>query len=48
MPLVEEVRVEKDLWIIFALGQDSNIAAAHLGLDLSVELVKRLDAKFKK
>jgi len=48
LPIVEEVRAEKNLWIIFALGDNSNIAAAHAGLDLSPEIVKRLDAKIKK
>jgi Skp family chaperone for outer membrane proteins len=48
IPIVEEMRNEKGLWIIFALGENSNIAAAHAGLDLSADLVKRLDAKFKK
>ena len=47
LPIVEEMRNEKGLWIVFALGENSNIAAAHAGLDLSAELVKRLDAKFK-
>jgi outer membrane protein len=44
LPIVEAVRKEKGLWIIFALGDNSNIAAAHAGLDLSMEIVKRLDA----
>jgi outer membrane protein len=44
MPIVEEVRKERGLWIVFALGENSNIAAAHLGLDLSAEIVKRLDS----
>ena len=48
LPLVEEVRNEKGLWIVFALGENSNIAAAHAGLDLSGEVIKRLDAKFVK
>jgi len=47
MPIVEDVRKEKGLWIIFALGDNSNIAAAHAGLDLSQEIVKRLDATIK-
>jgi len=47
LPLVEEMRKEKGLWIIFALGENSNIAAAHAGLDLSGEIVKRLDATIK-
>jgi outer membrane protein len=48
LPLVEDLRKEKGLWIIFALGDNSNIAAAHAGLDLSQEIIKRLDAKYPK
>jgi outer membrane protein len=48
LPVVEKLREEKGLWIVFALGEQSNIAAAHAGLDLSVEVIKRLDAAFKK
>jgi len=44
LPIVEELRKERNLWIIFALGENSNIAAAHAGLDLSTEVVKRLDS----
>lgn len=47
LPLVEKLREERGLWIIFALGENSNIAAAHAGLDLSAEIVKRLDAGVK-
>ena len=47
LPVVEEIRKEKGLWIIFALGENSNIAAAHAGLDLSAEVIKRLDAGVK-
>jgi len=47
LPIVEELRKERNLWIIFALGDNSNIAAAHAGLDLSTEIVKRLDATIK-
>jgi outer membrane protein len=47
LPIVEALRKEKGLWIVFALGENSNIAAAHAGLDLSVEVVKRLDATIK-
>jgi len=48
LPVVEKLRDEKGLWIVFALGDQSNIAAAHAGLDLSTEVIKRLDAAFKK
>jgi outer membrane protein len=44
LPLIEELRKEKDLWMIFALGDNSPIAAAHAGLDLTGDLIKRLDA----
>jgi len=47
LPIVEDLRKEKGLWIIFALGDNSNIAAAHAGLDLSWEVIKRLDATIK-
>jgi Skp family chaperone for outer membrane proteins len=47
LPIVEKLREERGLWIVFALGESSNIAAAHAGLDLSPEVVKRLDAEFK-
>src|SRR6185503_14205086 len=47
LPIVEKLREERGLWIIFALGDNSNIAAAHAGLDLSAEIVKRLDATIK-
>jgi len=47
LPIVEDIRKEKGLWIIFALGDNSNIAAAHAGLDLSFEVIKRLDATIK-
>jgi outer membrane protein len=44
LPLVEQIRAERGLWIIFSAGDGSNIAAAHAGLDLSQEVVNRLDA----
>ena len=47
LPVVEDIRKEKGLLIIFALGENSNIAAAHAGLDLSTEVIKRLDAAIK-
>jgi Skp family chaperone for outer membrane proteins len=47
LPIVEEIRKEKGLLIIFALGDNSNIAAANTALDLSWEVIKRLDATIK-
>jgi Skp family chaperone for outer membrane proteins len=44
LPIVEQVRAERGLWMIFSAGDGSNIAAAHAGLDLSQEVVNRLDA----
>jgi len=49
VPIVEEVRTEKGLWVIFAVqdGEGGGLAvlAANPGLDLTAEIVKRLDAK---
>jgi Skp family chaperone for outer membrane proteins len=50
VPIVEEIRTERKLWVVFAV-QDSEggglaVLAADPGLDLSPEVVKRLDAKF--
>jgi Skp family chaperone for outer membrane proteins len=44
LPLVEQVRAERNLWMVLTAGDGSNIAAVHPGLDLSAEIVKRLDA----
>jgi outer membrane protein len=45
-PIVEALRAEKGLQIIFSVA-DSGIVAAELGLDLSAEVVKRFDAAGK-
>jgi outer membrane protein len=42
LPIVEQVRAEKKLWMVFVTGDA--IAAAQPGLDLSDEVIKRLDA----
>ena len=44
LPIVEAIRNEKGLWIVFQLGDGSPIIAAHAGLDLTADVVKRLDA----
>jgi outer membrane protein len=51
LPILESIRTERDLWVIFA-DQGSNEQAAaglsvvsyHQGLDLTPEVIKRLDA----
>jgi outer membrane protein len=43
MPIAEAMRKEKGLWIIMAVGQESNTIALDEALDLSPELIKRLD-----
>jgi outer membrane protein len=45
-PIIEQVRVEKGLQIIFSV-RDSGIIAADTGLDLSSEIVKRFDSAAK-
>jgi Skp family chaperone for outer membrane proteins len=42
-PAVEQVRAEKGLWAIWAI--DDSLAALMPGLDLSLDVVKRLDAQ---
>jgi len=49
-PIIEALRVERGLWVIFAVQDAENpgmisIASANEGLNLSLEIVKRLDAK---
>src|SRR5262249_15605918 len=49
-PIIEALRIEKGLWVIFAVQDAENpgmvtIASANEGLNLSLEIVKRLDAK---
>jgi outer membrane protein len=43
LPIVEQIRAEKNLWVVFSSG-DAGVAAMHAGLDLSAEVIKRLDA----
>jgi Skp family chaperone for outer membrane proteins len=45
LPVLEGLRAEMSLWAIFSVG-DSGAAAVHPGLNLSVEVIKRLDAKY--
>ena len=44
LPIVEQIRAEKNLWVVFGLGEGTGIAAVHPGLDLTTDIVKRLDA----
>lgn len=43
LPIIEQIRVERKLWVIFSPEQGS-VAAVDNGLDLSAEVVRRLDA----
>ncbi len=45
LPVLEALRAEMNLWVIFSVT-DSGAAAVHPGLNLSSEVVKRLDAKY--
>jgi outer membrane protein len=45
LPIVEQIRNEKGLLAIFTIPSPG-IAVFHPGLDLSAEVVKRLDAKY--
>ena len=44
LPIVEAIRNERGLWMIFQLGETASIVAAHAGLDLTAEVTKRLDS----
>jgi outer membrane protein len=44
LPIVEAIRNERGLWMIFQLGESASIIAAHAGLDLTAEVTKRLDS----
>jgi signal transduction histidine kinase len=35
LPIIEEIRAEKGLWVVFAAGEGTGVAALHKGLDLS-------------
>jgi len=53
-PILETLRTEKELWVIFGVQDDATggnagqliVASANGGLDLSMELVKRMDDKY--
>jgi outer membrane protein len=45
MPIIEQIRAEKGLWLILTpSGDGSGVAAVNPAIDLSAEVVKRLDA----
>jgi len=45
MPIIEAIRAEKNLWMILTpTGDGSGVAAVNPALDLSLEVIKRLDA----
>ena len=44
LPIVEAIRNERGLWMVFQLGESAAIVAAHPGLDLTAEVTKRLDS----
>jgi len=46
-PVIEAIRSEKGLWIVFSIDNDSgglSVATAHAGVDLSAEVTRRLNA----
>ncbi|HUF47036.1 MAG TPA: OmpH family outer membrane protein [Vicinamibacterales bacterium] len=42
IPVVEEIRLARGLWMVFSVG-DAGLLAAHGGLDLTAEVIKALD-----
>jgi outer membrane protein len=46
LPIVEELAKEKGLYVVFSAADTPGLAYVHPGLDLSLEVIKRLDAKY--
>jgi outer membrane protein len=46
LPIIDAMAKEKGLWVVWSI-QDSGVAYVYPGLDLSAEVVKRLDATIK-
>ena len=46
-PIVEAIRNERGLWAVWVPTQESGLFAYHPGLDLTPEILKRLDATYK-
>lgn len=46
-PIVEAIRNERGLWAVWVATGDSGLYAVHPGLDLSPDVLKRLDATIK-
>lgn len=44
LPIVEQIRVERNLWAVMTTGDNSGLVAVNPALDLSAEVVRRLDA----
>ena len=44
LPIVEQIRAERNLWAVFTTGDGSGLAAVNPALDLSAEVVRRLDS----
>jgi outer membrane protein len=47
LPIIDTIRKERGLWAVYALGDGSGVAAVDPALDLSAEIIKRLDATIK-
>ena len=44
LPIVEQIRTERNLWAVFTTGDGSGLAAINPDLEISAEVVRRLDA----
>ncbi len=44
LPIVEQLRAERNLWAVFTTGDGSGLVAVNPALDLSAEVVRRLDS----
>jgi len=44
LPIVEQIRAERNLWAVYTTGDGSGLAAINPALEISAEVVRRLDA----
>jgi len=44
LPIVEQIRAERNLWAVFTTGDGSGLAAINGALEISAEVIRRLDA----
>lgn len=44
LPIVEQIRAERELWAVLTAGDNSGLLSINPALDMSAEVIRRLDA----